>query len=102
MHKQTKETSIPRKVKEMVWERDKGRCIICGSRYAAPNAHYISRAQGGRGVEQNIVTLCAECHRGYDQTPLRPVYRRMIQAYLMAEYPHMREDDLRYKKGRTI
>lgn len=31
---------------------------MCGSSYAMPNAHYIARAQGGLGIEENIVTLC--------------------------------------------
>ena len=31
-----------------------------------PNAHYISRAHGGLGIEENIVTLCLDCHNNYD------------------------------------
>ena len=30
MHKMTKATSIPKSVKEAVYERDGGRCILCG------------------------------------------------------------------------
>lgn len=98
MHKRTKALDISKKVKDAVWDRDGGQCIICGSRYAAPNAHYISRAQGGLGIEQNIVTLCAECHRQYDQGTNRKAYARIIWGYLQSHYPHVREDDLIYRK----
>lgn len=99
MRNETRQTNLPKRVREAVYARDGGRCVICGNRNAAPNAHYISRAQGGLGMERNIVTLCPDCHRKYDQSAYRPVYRRMIQAYLMAFYPDMREEDLIYRKG---
>lgn len=59
MHKMTKATSIPKSVKEAVYERDDGRCILCGRNNGDPVAHVIRRSQGGRGIEQNIVTLSA-------------------------------------------
>ena len=70
MHRRTKATDIPQAVKEKVWERDNHRCVVCGSPYAFPNAHILSRAKSGRGIETNIVTLCGymgnDCHRRYD------------------------------------
>ena len=51
MSKRSKACDISPKVKKKVWERDNHCCIICGSPYAMPNAHYISRAQGGLGIE---------------------------------------------------
>ena len=98
MRKETAKTGIPKRVREAVYARDGGRCIICGSRRGLPNAHYISRAQGGLGIERNIVTLCPDCHRAYDQSGGRRAYRRLIQAHLMAFYPDMREEDLIYRK----
>ena len=65
--RRTKALEIPRKVKIAVFERDNERCILCGSN-GLPEAHYIPRSKGGLGIEQNIVTLCRECHRRYDQT----------------------------------
>ena len=48
-HKQTKATEISKIVKEMVWYRDKRKCIFCGQVlpmfYA--NAHLIPRSAGG-------------------------------------------------------
>lgn len=70
MHKRTKACAIPQSVKEKVWERDQHHCVVCGSPNAFPNAHILSRAKGGKGVETNIVTLCGyagnDCHRRYD------------------------------------
>ena len=82
-----------------MWERDNHRCILCGSYNAAPVAHYISRAQGGLGIEQNIVTLCDKCHRDYDQTALRRLYRTQIRQYLFRQYTDWDESKLFYKKG---
>lgn len=62
-----KATDISQKVRDAVWERDGGRCIICESPNAAPNAHIVRRSQGGMGIPENIVTLCAECHREFDE-----------------------------------
>lgn len=95
--KQTKATDIPPSVKKAVWERDKHRCILCGQ-YGEPVAHYISRAQGGLGIEQNIVTLCHICHSAYDQSTNRDRYRQYIQQYLIRHYLDWNEADLIYHK----
>lgn len=71
MYSRTSELDISEKVKRKVWERDKHRCIVCGSYDAMPNAHILSRAHGGLGTETNIVTLCTNfsplrCHYRFD------------------------------------
>lgn len=99
MQKRTRALDIPPKVKDMVWERDGGRCIICGDHAAMPNAHYISRAQGGRGIPENIVTLCLRCHDAYDHTDARAWYKARIRRYLMQQYPDWQENKLIYQKG---
>lgn len=98
MNRRTKALSISATVKRKVYERDNRCCILCGSPFAAPNAHYISRGQGGLGIEQNIVTLCNECHRRYDQTPERPYYGERIEEYLKSKYANWNKEDLIYKK----
>ena len=40
MHKRTKATSIPKKVKDAVWKRDGGKCVICGSKMALQDASF--------------------------------------------------------------
>lgn len=105
--KRSKSTDIPQKVKEKVWERDNGCCVVCGNSYnVMPNAHYISRSQGGLGIEENIVTLCTEltvnqCHRRYDfGTKVdRTQIGMKIEEYLKSKYPDWDKSKLIYKKG---
>lgn len=96
--KRSKACDIPMAVKEAVWERDEHRCVVCGNSQAMPNAHFISRAKGGLGIERNIVTLCFTCHRNFDQTTQRPMFREYIKNYLRSKYPDWNEYDLLYKK----
>lgn len=94
----TKACDISQSVKESVWERDRECCIYCGNPYASPNAHYIPRSQLGLGIEQNIVTLCANCHHNFDHTELRPFYKEYIRDYLKGKYEDWDETKLVYKK----
>lgn len=98
MNKRTKALSIPPEVKARVWSRDRGRCVFCGSRYASPNAHFIARSQGGLGIEQNILTLCAVCHRKYDQSTGRQTMREFFRDYLKKNYPEWDEAKLIYRR----
>lgn len=105
--RRSKACDIPRRVKRDVFERDGGRCVLCGcSRNVLPSAHYISRAHGGLGIAENIVTLCTgfgkeNCHYRYDNGTReeREAMRGRIRAYLMSKYPHWDEEKLRYRKG---
>ena len=97
MGKRTKALTISPKVKRLVYERDGGLCVLCGAP-GDPVAHYISRAQGGLGVEQNIVTLCHHCHRAYDQGIYREAIRGALAAYLARCYPGWDEEKLIYRK----
>lgn len=99
MRKATKQLAISRAVKEAVYQRDNGCCVLCGSPYGLPNAHYIARSQGGLGIEQNVVTLCEWCHREYDQTYKRKSMRADLRAYLQSKYPGWDEKELIYRKG---
>ena len=96
MHKRTRALDISAQVKRRVLERDEY-CVWCG-RAGAPNAHYISRAQGGLGIEENILTLCNDCHRRYDQTTDRPLMREYFREYLRGKYPDWDENKLIYRK----
>ncbi|NLE23745.1 MAG: HNH endonuclease [Clostridiaceae bacterium] len=60
MSNRTKATSIPKKVREEVYARDKG-CIICSSTSNLTIAHFISRSKSGMGIKENLVTLCILC-----------------------------------------
>ena len=97
MRKRTRALAISPKVKRLVWERDGGQCVLCGAP-GDPVAHYISRAQGGLGVEQNILTLCQHCHRAYDQGCYRAAIRVVLREYLAARYPDWDEEKLIYRR----
>jgi len=94
----TKECDISQAVKEKVWARDKERCIYCGSWNAMPNSHYVPRSHLGLGIEENIVTLCANCHHNFDHTDLRQIYKDYIREYLKEKYPNWDESKLVYRK----
>ena len=104
--KRSKATDISMKVKKIVFERDEGKCVACGwSKNVMPNAHYISRAKGGLGIEQNIVTLCTEftpnkCHRKYDfgTKEEQEEIKLKIRKYLESKYDDWDEEKLIYKK----
>lgn len=99
MNKRTKALNIPKRVKDAVFERDNRRCILCQSTSAMPNAHVVSRAQGGKGVETNIVTLCQNCHRVLDQSTHRKYLLQQVYAYMRAKYPGWQAQQQVYRKG---
>ena len=104
--KRSQATDILMSVKKKVFERDNGRCVVCGNATnVMPNAHYISRSKGGLGIEENIVTLCTnlttnKCHYKFDNgTKIeREKIKKIIQTYLRTKYPDWDEEKLVYKK----
>ena len=86
--KRSKACQIPLSVREAVYERDGGKCILCPKHVeiAFANAHYIGKAQMGLGKEQNIVTLCLKCHHEYDHTGKRKILKVKIENYLRSFY----------------
>ena len=102
----SKATDIPYSVKKRVFLRDEGKCVICGNMInVMPNAHYISRNDGGLGIEENVVTLCTEftenkCHRKYDfgTEEERNYCREKIREYLKSKYKNWNEKNLIYQK----
>ena len=51
-----------RELHRQVLERDGWRCQACGG-MQHPQVHHLKfRSQSGSDVEQNLITLCAECH----------------------------------------
>lgn len=94
---------IPKNVKERVWERDNRKCVLCGKTYSAyPVAHFIARSHGGLGIEENIVTLCLQCHCDYDNSDKRSELRDRLRGYLKTKYPEWDETKLYYKKGMDL
>lgn len=104
--KRAKATNISKAVKEKVWQRDGGRCVVCGNYCnVMPNAHYIPRSKGGLGIEENIVTLCTEltpnkCHRKFDfgNKKEKKEIKEKIKKYLSSKYEDWNEEKLIYRK----
>lgn len=106
-------TDISDKTRKYVLERDK-RCIICRSNYNLTLAHvFLSRAKGGRGSKDNLVTLCSKCHYyimdnpiGKKNNELSKKYKEMCRAYLIAKeninYNDKFLESLRFKKSSDI
>ncbi len=82
----SKLTDISPEVRAKVAERDNGICVVCGVRKGEPNMHYISRNNGGLGIEENIVTGCPECHHEYDNGSKLEETRKTIREYLQSIY----------------
>ena len=101
MHKETKATRIPTEVKEKVFMRDRGKCVVCGEP-GVPNAHYIRRSQGGLGIEENIVTLCPKCHHDFDNGFKREQIGAWISEYLEKWYPDFPDEKRKYSKYRWL
>lgn len=113
MHKETKRTAIPVRVKAAVEARDctngPATCIICGAP-GGPHCHVVRRSQGGRGdTPENIVTLCNRCHYAFDEglflKELEPLgfhtqqeIKEHIYAYMEGHYPGWTPDIVKYHK----
>jgi 5-methylcytosine-specific restriction endonuclease McrA len=51
-----------RDLHRQILERDGWRCQVCGSMQHLQVHHLKFRSQSGGDEEQNLITLCAECH----------------------------------------
>lgn len=99
--RRTKACEITRKTKEIVWNRDDHRCIICGIyvQTECANAHYIKRSQGGLGIPENIVTLCPRCHHEEDNGKNTKIYEELLKKHLEGIYgANWKKENLIYKK----
>lgn len=93
-------TSIPKSVKEKVWERDNHKCIFCHKNVPVECAccHYIRRSQGGMGIEENIFTACNNCHKEHDEGENQLAMQKKSKNYLSSKYMDWNIENLIYKK----
>ena len=52
-----------------VLDRDGWRCQICGRGQHLEVHHLKLRSQSGADEEQNLITLCAQCHEAVHRKP---------------------------------
>ncbi len=55
-------TDSYRELHRRILERDGWRCQFCGSMQNLQVHHLRLRSQSGDDKEENLITLCAECH----------------------------------------
>lgn len=55
--------TIPSHIKEVVWIRDKEKCVTCGSMENLEFDHIIPVSKGGSNSLNNIQLLCLKCNR---------------------------------------
>lgn len=53
---------VPRELRRVVFERDGGRCVECGSDFDLQYDHVIPLALGGASTPENLQILCAPCN----------------------------------------
>lgn len=80
MNNRTKATSIPKKVREEVYARDKG-CI--------------------KGIKENLVTLCILCHHEMDNGKNTIEVTQKVREYLEKLYPEVTDEMRKYNKWRN-
>lgn len=54
---------ISKEVKDLVWNRDGGKCVQCSSNARLEFDHIIPFSKGGSNTYRNIQLLCEECNR---------------------------------------
>ncbi|WP_205427243.1 HNH endonuclease [Clostridium botulinum] len=64
-----------KKIRLKILERDDYKCVECGSSHWLNVHHIKERNQGGDDSDENLVTLCYECHMEKHKT--EPIYNLM-------------------------
>lgn len=70
-----------KKMCELVDERDRHRCVICGSPYIQHH-HVIFRSAGGSDTPENLVCLCSGCHSVYAHGKKSKSWQKILLDYL--------------------
>lgn len=60
---ESKRERIPQDVMDMVWNRDGGKCLLCGKSEKLEFDHIIPFSKGGSNTYRNLQLLCENCNR---------------------------------------
>lgn len=58
-----------RKLSAAARARDQGECALCGSTNRVQAHHRVHRREGGEDTLDNLISLCARCHRHAHSRP---------------------------------
>jgi 5-methylcytosine-specific restriction endonuclease McrA len=58
-----------RRLSKAARDRDQGECALCGSTNRVQAHHRVHRKEGGPDTLENLVSLCARCHRAAHSRP---------------------------------
>lgn len=86
--------NISNSKRKAVYRRDGYRCALCDYSQHLQLHHVVPRGEGGPDSEQNLITLCAECHalahgfdlRGLDDPPTQEDMTQACVEYLADYY----------------
>ena len=53
--------SIPRRVRQRVWQRDRGACVVCGTRQDLRFERVLAVGRGGSTSVRNLELRCPRC-----------------------------------------
>ncbi len=106
MNQRTKALQITTSTKKKVWERQKGKSVVSGKPITWNECccHYVSRARGGLGIEENIVGMTYEEHMIFDLNQVgdhlteHKLFRRLAREHLEKCYPGWAEEKVIYRK----
>ena len=88
--------------REAILHRDNYTCQCCGKKNCRLEVHHIKfKSQGGTDDEENLITLCEDCHKGVhagtvvlNKKPKKSknlkhaTHMSIIRSYLLKEYPN--------------
>ena len=69
-----------RRLRQSVLQRDQWRCQCCGAIIGLEVHHMKFRSKLGDDVENNLITLCWDCHRKAHQAKTKPARSRVRQS----------------------
>jgi 5-methylcytosine-specific restriction endonuclease McrA len=106
------ELTLPEDVRAVVFDRDGGRCVLCG-RPATDIDHHRADPTADINDPTNLRGLCAECHRNKTLANLRPIdpetepvlwaKAKELEARVQAPTPlRLSDDEIRWNKSWQI